>query len=95
MTLTLTTRLISAAEGGPREAAQCLAVFIAVDDSGVPVPVPVWTPETVLDQRLQQVARRRVSVRAEIDAALAVLRDSDAAADLEWAQSIRDRIAGG
>lgn len=63
--------------GGLSETAQCLAVFIAVDDAGVPVPVPHWTPQTVLDQRLQLAARRRVSVRAEVDAALAAQEYTD------------------
>ncbi|MGH3561432.1 MAG: acyl-CoA thioesterase [Mycobacterium sp.] len=73
---------VTVSSGDPRagslsETARCLAVFIAVDDSGAPVPVPVWTPQTVLDQRLQLAARRRVSVRADVDAALAAQHYSD------------------
>src|SRR5574337_334642 len=63
--------------GSLRETAQCLAVFIAVDDSGKPVAVPAWAPQTVLDQRLQLAARRRVAVRADIDAALVAQHYSD------------------
>ena len=73
---------ITVSAGEPRvagvsETAQCLAVFIAVDDAGKPVPVPPWSPQTVLDQRLQMAARRRISVRAEIDAALSAQTYSD------------------
>ncbi|HEU0190483.1 MAG TPA: acyl-CoA thioesterase [Mycobacterium sp.] len=73
---------ITVCSGDPRaeslgETAQCLAVFIAVDDAGKPVPVPEWAPQTVLDQRLQLAARRRISVRAEVDAALAAQTYSD------------------
>ncbi|WP_297592981.1 hotdog domain-containing protein [Mycobacterium sp.] len=74
--------LVTVSSGDPRakslgETAQCMAVFIAVDDSGAPVPVPAWTPQTVLDQRLQLAARRRVSVRADVDAAMAAQHYSD------------------
>ncbi len=73
---------ITVSSGDPRsgslsETAQCLAVFIAVDDAGKPVPVPSWSPQTVLDQRLQLAARRRVAVRADVDAALAAQHYSD------------------
>ncbi len=76
--------LITVSSGDPRtrsldETARCLAVFIAVDDSGVPVPVPAWTAQTALDQRLQLAAQRRVSVRADVDAALAAQHYSDEA----------------
>lgn len=93
---------VTVSSGDPRaerlsETAQCLAVFIAVDDTGAPVPVPAWAPQTVLDQRLQLAARRRVSVRADVDAALAaqhysheasapraVLRFLAAPTDVNW-----------
>ncbi|HEX7322865.1 MAG TPA: acyl-CoA thioesterase [Mycobacterium sp.] len=73
---------ITVCSGDPRaeslgETAQCLAVFIAVDDAGKPVPVPEWAPQTVLDQRLQLAARRRIAVRAEVDAALNLQTYSD------------------
>ncbi|MEO8813651.1 MAG: acyl-CoA thioesterase [Mycobacterium sp.] len=68
--------LITVSAGDPRaeelvKTTQCLAVFIAVDDAGIPVAVPAWTPQTVLDQRHQLAARRRISVRTEIEAAMA------------------------
>ena len=50
--------------------AQCLAVFIAVDDDAKPVPVPVFEPRTDADRRLQAAARKRAGMRADIDAAI-------------------------
>ncbi len=73
---------VTVSSGDPRagsldETAHCLAVFIAVDDSGTPVPVLAFTAQTVLGRRLQLIARRRVSVRADVDAALSTQQYSD------------------
>jgi acyl-CoA hydrolase len=60
------------------EATRCLTVFVAVDSSGKPVPVPTWQPESAEDERLQRGAVERVQVRADIEAAMAVQTYSDA-----------------
>jgi 4-hydroxybenzoyl-CoA thioesterase len=52
------------------EATRCLTIFVAVDASGRPVPVPTWQPATDDDRRLQDGAVRRVGVRADIEAAM-------------------------
>lgn len=74
--------LITVSSGDPRtselaETAQCLTVFVAVDESGKPAAVAPWVPVTVLDQRRQIAARRRIAVRSSIEAAMATQRYSD------------------
>lgn len=74
--------VVTVSSGDPRggeltRTAQCLAVFIAVDDAGTPVAVPVFTPQTESDQRLQLAAQYRADMRADIDAALAAQEYSD------------------
>ncbi|BBX24433.1 acyl-CoA thioesterase [Mycolicibacter terrae] len=73
---------ITVSSGDPRtgdltRTAQCLAVFIAVDDDSKPVAVPEFIPRTEREQRLQSAARRRAAKRADIDAALTVQHYSD------------------
>lgn len=63
--------------GEPARTAQCLAVFIAVDDTGKSVAVPAFTPQTESEERLQRAARHREAMRADIDAALAAQEYSD------------------
>lgn len=74
--------VITVSSGDPRageltRTAQCLAVFIAVDDDGKSVGVPAFTPQTESEQRLQLAAADRAAMRADIDAALAAQEYSD------------------
>ncbi|MEB3032408.1 acyl-CoA thioesterase [[Mycobacterium] nativiensis] len=74
--------VVTVSSGDPRageltRTAQCLAVFIAVDDAGTPVGVPAFTPQTESDRRLQLAAQHRASMRADIDDALAAQEYSD------------------
>jgi 4-hydroxybenzoyl-CoA thioesterase len=74
--------VITVSSGDPRtgeltRTAQCLAVFIAVDDAGKPVDVPTFTPGTDAEQRLRLAAQHRAAMRADIDAALAAQDYSD------------------
>ncbi|WP_338080107.1 acyl-CoA thioesterase [Antrihabitans stalactiti] len=75
--------LVTVSSGDPRtgsvsETAQCLTVFVAVDDAGKPAAVPPWIPATLLDQRRQLAARRRIAVRHNIEAEMAEQSYSDA-----------------
>lgn len=68
--------LVTVSSGEPRrpgltETAQCITVFVAVDEDGKPTEVPSWQPTTVLDQRRQLGARRQIAVRTNIEAAMA------------------------
>lgn len=74
--------IITVSSGDPRtgdltRTARCLAVFIAVDDAGKSVDVPVFTPRTDSEQRLQLAAQHRAAMRTAIDAALAAQHYSD------------------
>ena len=60
------------------EATRCLTIFVAVDDSGRPVPVPAWHPSTPEDERRQRGAVDRVQIRADIEAAMEQQTYSDA-----------------
>jgi acyl-CoA hydrolase len=48
----------------------CVAVFVALDEQGRPMPVPPWTPETDTDRALQAYALRLVELRKLMDAEL-------------------------
>jgi|SRR5687768_2257992 len=52
---------------------RCVMVFVAVDETGKPVPVPAWTPETEADRRLAEYARRLKAQLAEAQADLDTL----------------------
>ena len=52
---------------------RCVMVFVAVDETGKPVPVPTWTPETEADRRLAEYARRLKAQLAEAQADLDTL----------------------
>lgn len=57
--------------GAERLATHCVIVFVALDDAGRPVPVPVWQPGDAQDRELADYARsvmdlsRRVQQEAE------------------------------
>ncbi|MBJ8341853.1 acyl-CoA thioesterase [Antrihabitans sp. YC3-6] len=76
--------LVSVSSGAPHtretvENAQCLTVFVAVDENGKPARVPSWSPRTVIEQRRHLAARRRITVRADIEAAMATQTYDDGA----------------
>jgi acyl-CoA hydrolase len=50
---------------------QCAMVFVAVDDAGNPVEVPVWTPVTMLELQRHRQARVRIRMRKRIETAIA------------------------
>ena len=52
------------------EATRCLTVFVAVDESGRPVPVPTWEPRSADDVQLQAAVVAKVELRADIEAAM-------------------------
>jgi 4-hydroxybenzoyl-CoA thioesterase len=64
--------------GSLQEAAQCLMVFVAVDDEGRPTPVPDWQPLDEDDRTQQTSAVRRIGLRADIEAAMAAQHYTDA-----------------
>ncbi|HYN29077.1 MAG TPA: acyl-CoA thioesterase [Dermatophilaceae bacterium] len=60
---------VRARSGSPRDgrlelAAQCLTVFVAIDDGGRPEPVPVWAPRVAGDVEAEQRALEFKSLRA-------------------------------
>nr|WP_227980725.1 acyl-CoA thioesterase [Nocardia spumae] len=58
----------------PVQSAQCLTIFVAVDDERRTVEVPQWNPSTILELQRHRQARARVAVRKEIEAAMAAQR---------------------
>ncbi|MBU3065393.1 acyl-CoA thioesterase [Nocardia sp. NEAU-G5] len=55
----------------PVQSAQCLTIFVAVDDDRRTVEVPQWVPSTILEQQRSRQARVRISVRKHIEDAMA------------------------
>ncbi|MFX0575119.1 acyl-CoA thioesterase [Nocardia nepalensis] len=55
----------------PVQTAQCLTIFVAVDDKRRTVEVPQWNPTTILELERHRQARARVSVRKRIEEAMA------------------------
>lgn len=45
----------------------CIIVFVAVDETGKPMPVPVWTPRTEEEKALHAYAVRLADMRKQID----------------------------
>jgi acyl-CoA hydrolase len=74
----VTVRSSDPAEAVHVQRAQCLAVFVAVDESDRPEPVPAWQPTSILEQQRNQQARRRIRLRKQIEAELAAVRYTDA-----------------
>jgi len=55
----------------PVQTAQCLTIFVAIDDNRRTVQVPQWKPNTVLEQQRWRQARSRIAVRKQIEDAMA------------------------
>lgn len=61
-----------------RPAADCILVFVAIDEHGAAVEVPEWVPRSDSDRALHSHALERIQVRQEIKAAMAQAVYSDA-----------------
>ncbi|WP_330249495.1 acyl-CoA thioesterase [Nocardia sp. NBC_00565] len=81
----------------PVQTAQCLTIFVAIDDNRRTVEVPQWNPSTILEQQRHRQARARISVRKRIEEAMAAqhytaegtapsatLRFLSAPSDINW-----------
>lgn len=64
----------------PVQSAQCLTIFVAVDDDRRTVEVPQWNPATLLELQRHRQARARISVRKLIEEAMAAQRYTSAGA---------------
>lgn len=53
--------------GARKKTAQCVLVFVAVDDAGDKVKVPRWEPVELADIELQKVAQRALEARDRED----------------------------
>jgi acyl-CoA hydrolase len=53
----------------------CIIVFVAMDDSGSPLPVKEWVPATEGDKALQHYAVRLMELRKNIDEAMRPFMD--------------------
>jgi acyl-CoA hydrolase len=65
---------VSAADPKEREfhkTSHCIIVFVAVDDSGTPVDVPAWEPETDQDRALRNYALKLMELRRAIEEEMA------------------------
>ncbi|MGK8512023.1 acyl-CoA thioesterase [Nocardia asiatica] len=60
------------------QSAQCLTIFVAVDEERRNVEVPQWHPTTMLEMRRHRQARARISVRKQIEEAMAAQRYTSA-----------------
>ena len=49
----------------------CVVVFVALDEAGVPTPVPSWEPSTADDLALRDYAMRLMELREGIEAEMA------------------------
>jgi 4-hydroxybenzoyl-CoA thioesterase len=61
-----------------KPAADCILVFVAIDEHGKTVEVPEWTPHSDSDRALHSYALERIPVRQEIKEAMAKAVYSDA-----------------
>ncbi|WP_373281359.1 acyl-CoA thioesterase [Nocardia transvalensis] len=55
----------------PVQSAQCLTIFVAIDDDKRPVEVPQWQPVTTLERERHGQAHARIAVRKRIEEAMA------------------------
>ncbi|QTG80262.1 acyl-CoA thioesterase [Arthrobacter crystallopoietes] len=83
--------------GGATMRSQCLVIFVAVGKDGKPIPVDAWTPVTDAEKEQEQLAIKRVDIRADIVKAMSrqvyteagttprtVLRFLAAPTDVNW-----------
>lgn len=60
-----------------RETGHCIMVFVASDESGQPVEVPSWEPETAHDLALEQYAVQAKQAAQKLDAALLIANSDE------------------
>lgn len=65
-------------DGVFEQAASCLVIFVAIDENGRSVEVPVWQPTSELDRENQASAVARIALRADIERAMAAQHYTDA-----------------
>ncbi|WP_459546606.1 acyl-CoA thioesterase [Nocardia sp. X0981] len=92
----------------PVQTAQCLTIFVAIDEQRRAVPIPQWEPTTILELGRHRQARARISLRKRIEAAMAAqkytaagtapsatLRFLAAPSDINWGGKVHGgRIMG-
>ncbi len=54
-------------DGEYAQTTHCVMIFVAVDDAGKPVPVPVWEPQTDEDRDQMAYAQRLMALRKGIE----------------------------
>lgn len=57
-------------DGKFTRAADCLVIFVAMDENRKPTSVPKWEPETDEEKRVQEAALSRMDLRRDIEAAM-------------------------
>jgi acyl-CoA hydrolase len=57
-------------ETDARRTGHCVIVFVSLNESGRPAPVPKWTPVTEVDRALEAYALELADLRRELDAKL-------------------------
>jgi acyl-CoA hydrolase len=78
MHILVTVSSADPADGVYAQTTRCLVIFVAVDSHGRPSAVPAWHGVTAEDRELQHSAVRRIGLRADIEAAMAGQRYTDA-----------------
>lgn len=53
----------------------CIIIFVAVNEAGEGVPVPVWQPESDTDRRLHDYAQKLMALRQGIEEEMSQFRD--------------------
>jgi acyl-CoA hydrolase len=48
----------------------CIIVFVAVDENGKSVPVPQWVPQTEIEKKREEFAKKMMEMRKEINEAM-------------------------
>ena len=66
------------ADDDGRLCTHCVIVFVALDDAGKPVAVPIWTPVSDEDQRLSEYATKVMALSKDIEQTVARYREADA-----------------
>ncbi len=66
-------------QGQYTQTTRCIIVFVAVNDRGVPIQVPTWTPKTEEEIALEALAKRSMELRKNIDDQLSEWRDKPGA----------------
>ena len=54
----------------------CIVVFVAVDETGKPIQVPKWKPQTEAEQKREQYALKLMELRKNIEDEMAPFMDA-------------------